>query len=128
MSADLVSFAALVLDDDEEIVNELSEAIVLMGGNVDAFSNPVECLEYLDTHRSSYDAVIVDLAMPRINGLEFLKKASHLFANSPRQYLVTGLADVRGNKVESDEMLTVMQKPISFTELKEKLGRPLLYG
>jgi CheY-like chemotaxis protein len=79
MSGKIDSFTALILDDDEEIIVEISEAIEMLGGKVDAFSNPLKCLESLRNHRSPYDLVIVDLAMPVVNGLTFLKMASPFF-------------------------------------------------
>ena len=112
----------------EEIVEEVAETIALIGGQVDAFSNPVKCIEYLKTHRHSYNVLIVDLSMPLINGLDFLKLASPYIANSPRQFLMTGLAELGGKQVESNSMLTVLHKPISISELREKVGHRLRFG
>lgn len=127
MSENLHSFTALVLDDDEEIVEEVAEAIAMIGGRVNAFSDPVKCIEYLKTHHCSYDVMIVDLSMPLLNGLDFLKKASRYVANSPRQFLMTGLAELEGKHVESNSMLTVLHKPLSISELREKVRHPLRF-
>ncbi|MCH2093708.1 MAG: response regulator [Rhodobacteraceae bacterium] len=118
-------FKALVVDDEKIVVEEVAEAISLIGGEVDAFTNPVECLGFLENAQKEYDIVIVDLAMPRINGLNFLKVADSLFSNSPRKFIMTGLAEINGKEIESCLMLTVLHKPLSFGDLREKIGHLL---
>lgn len=95
-----------------------------MGGEVDAFSNAAECIDFLKGKRRSYDVVIVDLAMPYLNGLEFLELASQHFMNSPERILMTGLAEVDGRPVEESMSITLLQKPIGFHALKKIVGRP----
>lgn len=93
-------FTALVLDDDEQVLEEIAEVISIIGGVVSAFNNPTECLNYLEKNPSDYDLVIVDLAMTTINGVEFLKKASELLSSSTRKLLITGLAELDGKKLK----------------------------
>ena len=125
MSGKIDSFTALILDDDEEIIVEISEAIEMLGGKVDAFSNPLKCLESLRNHRSPYDLVIVDLAMPVVNGLTFLKMASPFFVNSPKQFLITGLAELPGERIGGSLNLEVLMKPISVSDLGNEIRRSL---
>lgn len=115
-------FTALVLDDDEQVLEEIAEVISIIGGVVSAFNNPTECLNYLEKNPSDYDLVIVDLAMPTINGVEFLKKASELLSSSTRKFLITGLAELDGKKIEETSDLTVLLKPVSLSKLKKKIG------
>ncbi|WP_321831297.1 response regulator [Thalassovita sp.] len=120
-------FTALVLDDDEQVLEEISEVISIIGGVVSAFNNPTECLNYLEKNPSDYDLVIVDLAMPTINGVEFLKKASELLSSSTRKFLITGLAELDGKKIEETSDLTVLLKPVSLSKLKKKIGSTILH-
>ncbi len=115
-------FRTLVLDDDKSATEAIGEAIELLGGSVDAFNDPVECLEYLKTHRKDYKFVFVDLAMPVINGTEFLELASHHFVSSPKQFILTGLAEIDGAKVSSSLRYTVLQKPLKIRDLKDKIS------
>lgn len=120
-------FTALVLDDDEQVLEEIAEVISIIGGVVSAFNNPTECLNYLEKNPSDYDIVIVDLAMPTINGVEFLKKASELLSSSTRKFLITGLAELDGKKIEETSDLTVLLKPVSLSKLKKKIGDTILH-
>jgi len=115
------------LDDDEQVLEEIAEAISIIGGVVSAFNNPTECLNYLEKNPSDYDLVIVDLAMPTINGVEFLKKASELLSSSTRKFLITGLAELDGKKIEETSDLTVLLKPVSLSKLKKKIGSTILH-
>ena len=120
------SVRVLIVDDDELIVEALTESMVLAGCSYDAFSNPVKCLQYLKNHQNSYDFVFIDLAMPEINGVDFLNLASKHFANSPQQFIMTGLADLGGRKVVCNSNFEVLQKPLSVRLLKKRLGLDLL--
>jgi len=125
MSGKLNSFTALILDDDEEIIVEISEAIEMLGGKVDAFSNPLKCLEFLRCHHSSYDLVIVDLAMPVVNGVTFFEMASPYFVNSSKQFLITGLAELPDEHIGDILNFEVLMKPISVSELGNEIRRSL---
>ena len=124
MPSQFSEFSALVLDDDQEIVEEVAEAITIIGGTASTFCNPIDCLDHLKLLHPPYDFVIVDLAMPIMSGVDFLKAASLLFTNSPKQILITGLAELGGENIECSGSLTVLQKPIRIGELKDQLGRP----
>lgn len=126
MVVKLKSVRVLIVDDDELIVEAFSELVALTGCTFDAFSDPVKCLQHLKDHQSSYDFVFIDLAMPRINGVEFLNIASHYLVNSPQQFIMTGLAEIRGKEVVDTSNFQVLQKPLSIGYLKEKMGLDLL--
>ncbi|WP_159089060.1 response regulator [Tateyamaria sp. Alg231-49] len=114
------------MDDDELIVEAITESVALTGCSYDAFSDPVKCLQYLKNHRNSYDFAFIDLAMPMINGVEFLNLASHFFVNSPQKFIMTGLAELSGKEVVDTSNFQVLQKPLSIRELKKKMGLDFL--
>ena len=118
-------FTALILDDDQVIVEEVVEVISSIGGVCVSYSNPAECIDYLGKNQRAYDLVIVDLTMPGINGLRFLELASNHFLNSPKQFVMTGLAEINGVPLGSSTTFTLLQKPISISDLKEKVGHHL---
>lgn len=61
----------LVVDDDQEIVTPLVEFFRMEGWSVASASNGLEALGMLD---ASYDAVILDLSMPVMNGERAFEK------------------------------------------------------
>jgi CheY-like chemotaxis protein len=61
--------SVLIVEDDEDLRQILSQLIEFHGWPVHAASDGVEALEALKTHRPSL--ILLDLAMPRMNGMEF---------------------------------------------------------
>lgn len=71
-------YKVAVVDDETEILNMISRFLNRSGKyNVTTFSNPVTAVSSID---SSYDAVLLDIMMPQMNGLEALEK---LIENNP---------------------------------------------
>lgn len=119
-----VKFTALIVDDDEEIGEEISETIELIGGMPVYFANPVTCLEYLRRQCCAFEVVLVDLAMPSLNGLEFLELAHKQIASKPAKFILTGLSELGRQEISLPPDVTLLRKPVSTTEIWEKIGRP----
>ncbi len=81
----------LIVDDDESVLRTVRELLELHGYRVDAVSNPVTALELL--RKSSYAAVISDIKMPEINGLELLDQIHEKSQDIP-VVLMSGNADL----------------------------------
>jgi DNA-binding NtrC family response regulator len=62
----------MVVDDEAGIRNLLSEALSVKGFNVTSAKDGMESLKYMRTN--NFDLVITDINMPRLNGIELLKK------------------------------------------------------
>lgn len=69
----------LVVDDSPEIVEILSVFMELSGYGVDAAQDGVEAIERLQN--GSYDVVITDADMPRMNGVEVCKFLKESYPN-----------------------------------------------
>ncbi len=81
----------LIVDDEIMITTTLSSLIKIMTKhNVTAYNNPVEALESLKSRR--VDLIISDFFMPKLNGLEFLKKVRE-FDQEVEMILLTEYAD-----------------------------------
>lgn len=66
----------LIVDDDEQMRIALCASIKHMGFNAMSAKNAKEALKYLKSQ--NFDVIISDLKMPKIDGIEFLKKAKEL--------------------------------------------------
>ncbi len=109
----------LLVDDEEEFVQALSERMQNRGVQVDAVTNGVAAIE--QSKSKSYDAVILDLAMPGIDGMETLKR---LLQQNPdlQVILLTGHASVQKG-VEACKLgaLDFLEKPAKLELLLEKI-------
>src|SRR5216117_1261208 len=80
----------LIVDDDPEVRDVLAEAFRMEGLDVLEASNGLEALLYVKRDRP--DAVVLDLMMPRLGGVEALKRI-HAFNPGIRALVVTGAID-----------------------------------
>lgn len=82
----------LLVDDDTALLEALPHMIALRihGVRVDTFDSASQALERIDDH--DYDAIVTDIKMPGMDGLELLAKLQVLRPEVPT-LLITGHAD-----------------------------------
>ena len=82
----------LVLDDDEVMLALSAQLLKRSGFSVSAFLQPEQALAALTAGDAPFDAVVSDLDMPRLNGLEVIRR---LRQHPPEQAVVltSGLID-----------------------------------
>lgn len=109
----------LVVDDDEMIVDLLS-ALFEDEGVIDRASNGKEALE--KTHENYYAAIISDVDMPVMNGIEYYNKASEKYPNIRDRFLFfTGYADEERLSFFKKNNLRYLKKPVPMNEIKNLL-------
>lgn len=105
----------LVVEDEKHLNRIISEAVEDEGYSVDSCYNGLEALEYLEC--AKYDVIILDIMMPKMNGLELVQKLRATGDNTPVLFLTArdSVADrVEGLESGGDYYLT---KPFDFKEL-----------
>jgi CheY-like chemotaxis protein len=63
----------LVVDDDQTLRSLIQELLEDEAYKVDTAIDGLDALEQLDHQQNVYDVILLDLTMPRINGLQFLQ-------------------------------------------------------
>jgi DNA-binding response OmpR family regulator len=111
----------LVLDDEHDIVDIITEALERENYSVIGFTEPFMALEHFNINYVSYHLVIADWRMPVMNGFDFAKNIRQIKSDI-KVLLMTAFA------VESDPVFTqmfkshnidgFMQKPFSIKQLK----------
>ena len=117
------SIAVLVVDDEESVRTYLGEMLTDAGYQVRTASSGTEALNMLAS--GSFDAVLLDIVMPGISGLEVLRRYRSSNASSPVIVLsgLTGADDaVRAIKLGATDYLS---KPFRDEELEQALARAL---
>ena len=109
----------LLVEDDLDLVKVLNKILVLNGYIVDCANDGIEALDYLNIN--SYDLVIMDIMMPRLDGISTLKKIRKE-GNSVPVLLLTAKSMV-DDKVEgldngADDYMT---KPFQSKELLARI-------
>lgn len=109
----------LLVDDEEDFVETLAERMRSRGMDVSTSTSAVEALEKID--KTAFDAIVLDLQMPGMDGLEALKRIKE--KNSKIQViLLTGQATIE-KTIEAMKLgaLDLLEKPADIEMLTEKI-------
>jgi DNA-binding NtrC family response regulator len=109
----------LIVDDEREFSTVLAERMEARGFRVDTVENGFEALEQVG--KKSYDAVVLDLAMPDMDGIETLRKLLEM--NKELQIIVlTGHATIeKGIEAIKKGAAEFLEKPADVNLLVEKI-------
>jgi CheY-like chemotaxis protein len=81
----------LIADDDPSIVRLLADRCSLMGFEVETACNGIECM--LTVRNGGFHALIVDIHMPKVDGLSVCAHLQELFIKPPHVIAMTGSRD-----------------------------------
>jgi DNA-binding response OmpR family regulator len=110
----------LVVDDDKDITEFLHYALTWFGHKAKTYNDSVQAL--LATVGKTYDVAILDLAMPRLNGEEFLRAVRRGCNWELPVVVFTGHPDAdRILRMESLGVDRVILKPAPIGELLEAI-------
>ena len=115
----------LVVDDEPHVTRLMRTHLEKQGFGVEVAPNGEVALDKL-AHRS-FDAMVTDLTMPRMNGVELCEEVRKSSRNQDLFiFIVTSRAehDLR-EWAEGIERLEFMEKPVSLIDLVRRLGNAL---
>ena len=109
--------AVLLIDDDESVRQACAEALRGAGLEVHEATDGVEAFRLLSLVKERPCYMVLDLHMPRMDGLEFLEQLKmHPAAGDVRVVLVSGDSKVKAAE-RSPGVVGVLEKPIQLPEL-----------
>ena len=109
----------LVVEDERDLNRILTKTLSAEGCSVDACFDGLEALDYLSG--ASYDVIVLDRMMPRMDGMELLSRLRAQGDETPVIFLTakdTVSERVRGLDAGADDYLV---KPFSFDELMARI-------
>jgi CheY-like chemotaxis protein len=106
----------LVVDDDASLT-EAFYTLLSEHGAVDTASNGKEALEKLDG--KYYAAIISDIRMPVMNGIEFFEKVAKKFPSVKNRFIFLTNYDEECKDFFEKNSLTHLEKPASMSEIKD---------
>lgn len=116
-----VEASVLLVDDEKQFLDALSQRLETRGLKVNAVTNGEAAIE--QAKDKNFDAIIVDLAMPGIDGIETLKRIKK---DRPDLEIIilTGQATVKSGieamKLGAEDFL---EKPVDLKVLLEKISK-----
>jgi DNA-binding NtrC family response regulator len=109
----------LVVDDEKEFLESVAERLQNRDIGVDTALNGAQALEKIGGR--TYDAIVLDLMMPELDGMETLKRALQKKPDL-QIILLTGHASVQsGVEAMRQGALDFMEKPADLDALVEKI-------
>ena len=111
----------LLVDDEEDFLEVLAERMSSRGIEVTTATSAAEAIRMAE--KESFDAIIVDLMMPEMDGLEALKLIKEKKPES-QVILLTGHATLdKGIKAMKLGAIDFMEKPADLSQLTEKIKK-----
>ena len=111
----------LIVDDEPHIIRVLRLALSRRGYAVDVARNGAEALKHLES--GTYDVVITDIQMPRMNGIELCNVIHEQMPdNKPLTLLLTARPELEYRDLAKDLRKTeFLEKPLSLRWLTKRL-------
>jgi len=103
----------LIVDDEEVVRTLLAEALKPHDYKIDVVEDGVEAIRYIG--RSSYDLVITDYMMPKMDGLELTRQIRSKYPSTPI-LIVTGNGPV--HELLKSGATAYLTKPFNIFELQ----------
>jgi DNA-binding NtrC family response regulator len=113
-----------IVDDDSDISILFGDALSGIDGiSVITFNDSLEALEHFTNNKEQYILVLCDLMMPRLNGLDLVKKIKEISPKT-KTMITSGYeiepSELQGN-IKKGMIDKVIQKPISMNVLREEV-------
>lgn len=107
----------LVADDDETIRALITRLFTRRGDTVESAMDGVEAISSLD--RETFDLLILDLMMPRTDGLGVLAHLQARSAPSPTIIVMTAAIPALADSVPREQVAALITKPFEINSLLE---------
>jgi len=111
----------LLVEDEDSIRNFATKALQDKGYKVIAASSGIHALEILETLQENIDLIITDVIMPKIDGVEFIKRTRENRKNV-KVIFISGYAEDSLNKsIVQNQYTYFLQKPFTLKDLALKV-------
>jgi DNA-binding response OmpR family regulator len=117
----------LIVDDDEELTNLYETFLKYDGYKVDAFTDPIDAL--YSFRKNVYDLVLLDLKMPKMNGIELSQEMQKIDPNLLYRFITAAnkeyIESIEANNPDIKE--NIIYKPLWLNEIRVTINS-LLYN
>ena len=118
----LMPMKVLVVDDERAVRDSLRRALELEGYDVELAVDGADALHRLEANGQP-DAVILDVLMPGVDGLEVCRRIRGKGGNSVPVLMLTARTEVESRVAGLDAGADDLAKPFALEELLARLGR-----
>ena len=112
----------LLVDDEEELVESLSQLLSTIGYSVTSFTDSSAALDYFRRHPDGIDLLISDQVMPGLEGTRLLQSIRKIRKDLPA-IICTGHSELLEGKIENNIHIdSVLKKPFTASEVSRNIG------
>ncbi|MBL7134560.1 MAG: transporter substrate-binding domain-containing protein [Phycisphaerae bacterium] len=112
----------LIVDDEESVRDFVRTSLQSLGYTVSACADGAAGVDYYRRHHQEIDLVILDLIMPRMNGLDAFREMKKIEANV-RVLVSSGFSYTQATRQMLDEgALALLNKPFSIAKLSQAVA------
>jgi ATP-dependent Lon protease len=113
----------LIVDDEEHVRNLFKRVLLKEGYEVECAASGIEAIEKLE--KDSFDLVVTDLKMDKVDGIELLAKGKSINQSLPF-IMISGYGTVQtAATAVSNGVAEFLMKPIDIGELKQAVKKVL---
>ncbi|CAN5400515.1 hypothetical protein BH10BDE1_BH10BDE1_19970 [soil metagenome] len=124
MSTDLTGYKILIVDDEQDLREILSEDFSLQGATVFTAKNGREAFDIAVRERPH--VILSDVRMPGGDGVELLKRVREVYGSAPPHvFLLTGFSDLKDDEAALLGGQGLVSKPFSLKLLRERVVNAL---
>ena len=126
MDSEARTLRFLVVDDNEDIRDVFCRLVERAGHVASTAADGQEAVEVLE--RESFDVMLLDLTMPRMNGVDVVRwiRAHPDVAPAMRIVVISAWAGEHRAVLQELGVVTVMQKPLRIQQLTDLIEETLL--
>ena len=126
MASEVRTLRFLVVDDNEDIRDVFCRLVERAGHVASTAADGQEAVEALE--RESFDVMLLDLTMPRMNGVDVVRwiRAHPDVAPTMRIVVISAWAGEHRAVLQELGVVTVMQKPLRIQQLTDLIEETLL--
>jgi len=114
----------LLVDDERELVDTLADMLKDLGYTVTATHRSPDALKTFRADPDAFDAVITDLTMPDVSGIELAREIVRIAPDMP-VILCTGFSEVVPDHAHAAGIKEILLKPVVLADLSNTVGRIL---
>jgi len=125
--ADGQGASVMYVDDEPMLTKLMLRLLEHLGYRAVGFTRPRDALEALRASPASFDAIITDLSMPELSGLDLAREALAIRPGLP-VILVSGFAPQLGEQLQSAGIVHRLTKPFEISALSQSLTEVIARG
>jgi CheY-like chemotaxis protein len=115
-----------VIDDEKILLQTFSSLLRQFGYDAEFFSDPLKAAEIISQDPGRYNLLIVDIKMPGMDGVTFVKKVRTVRPNLPIIFMTGGVSEDKEREAKSLGNILYLEKPFPLSEtLKEAIPKLL---